>query len=89
MIELTVNPALFLFPLLCAVAWILTRSRTALNIAGMSMAAAVVLTVVSSNPVVVTNAVTQVWDQCQVQMKSGGKTCHLQIIPAASQRPVG
>jgi hypothetical protein len=82
MTQLTINPALFIMPALCAFAWMVTRNRTALNISGLSFVAAIVLTVMASNPVLVSDAITKIWHQCSTEMHAGAKTCHVQFGPS-------
>ena len=84
MTELTINPTFFVLPALCGVVWAVSRNRFVLNVALMSLTAAVVLTVMASNPVKVSDSVTDIWHKCRIEMHAGAKTCHVIYGPVMS-----
>ena len=77
--ELTINPSFFVLPGLCFFVWMVSRNRFALNVSLMSLVAALVLTVMASNPVKVSDSVTKIWHECNTAVHAGSKTCHVQF----------
>jgi hypothetical protein len=85
MTELTIYPALFVMPTICGFVALVSRNKTAVNLATIALAAAVVLTVMASNPVVVSDSITKLWHQCQNEMDAGSKACRIQFGAVTKQ----